>query len=755
MAVFNTKFYQGESDYSDGDIEEDLLRYAQSGKDSREILASDDRWPVIYHFSELRANILNWYEFGKEPSILEVGSGCGALTGMLCGKAKRVVSVELTQRRASVNFARNGKFDNLEIIVGNFNNIVFSEKFDYIILNGVLEYARLYTKTESPYRDFLKKMKTLLKEGGKILIAIENRIGTKYLAGAREDHTGIFFDGVNGYPSEGEARTFSKEELRQIICSAGLHVCKFYYPYPDYKFPEVIYTDESLSLIGRGEGSAAYDANRLKTFDEAEFNRILIKEKIAGEFANSFLVEVTEGRSDEDSGILYVKMNNDRDRRFQIETRMVRRDGGLVIQKYAANEEAQGHLERMMILGKVYETETLKYHPIQKHGRYYEYPYLYGKTLEMHICALLTEGRKEEALHCLERLLSELEGQGQFEEYATEDFQKVFGREEVTKEKCLCVDRANIDLLLDNIIIENGKYIVIDYEWLFDFAVPVKFLKWRILQQLYTRNKEVQDYISEEELYSLGKIDAEDIEAYQKWIRYFSESYVSYHAMDRYRKREIAIAQLVEKELSLQTFETSVYIDAGEGYSEDFRVVREISNTAVARLEVDLSQYSCIKRIRWDPIENKLCKCTFEAYLGGQKLHVERTTVGCWREGAVYFFTTDPQVEFRVEGSAGKLEIAFTIEEIKAEEIEQMYMSQYEGRIRAEWERRQFKEEAELQKNRAWESANAYEKLNAEYMRVRTEKEQREEELSVLYHSTSWKVTKPLRGIASIFRRKM
>ena len=55
---------------------------------------------------------------------------------------------------------------------------------------GVLEYQGSYTNSENPYKDFLKKIKQLLKPNGKLLIAIENQYGLKYWCGAREDHTG-------------------------------------------------------------------------------------------------------------------------------------------------------------------------------------------------------------------------------------------------------------------------------------------------------------------------------------------------------------------------------------------------------------------------------------------------------------------------------------------------------------------------------------------------------------------------------------
>ena len=123
----------------------------------------------------------------------------GAITGILCDKAKQVTSVELSKQRASAIETRCQEKDNLEIIVGNFNDIKFDKKFDYITLIGVLEYAPLYTNTDNPFHDFLVQIKSLLKENGKLLIAIENQYGMKYFSGIPEDHTGKVYDGITGY----------------------------------------------------------------------------------------------------------------------------------------------------------------------------------------------------------------------------------------------------------------------------------------------------------------------------------------------------------------------------------------------------------------------------------------------------------------------------------------------------------------------------------------------------------------------------
>ena len=113
MAELNLDYYTAKDHYSDGDIEETLLKMAQEGKSFEDLPEDEVSFPMVYHFSGLRENILSWYPLKKTDSVLEIGAGCGAITGMLCRKAGHVTSVELSKRRADINFARNKEKENL------------------------------------------------------------------------------------------------------------------------------------------------------------------------------------------------------------------------------------------------------------------------------------------------------------------------------------------------------------------------------------------------------------------------------------------------------------------------------------------------------------------------------------------------------------------------------------------------------------------------------------------------------------------
>ena len=291
--------YPGEDLYSDGAVEDTLLEIAKDTAPSayEKTALALGSWPVMYHFSPMRGNIISWYPL-RGKHVLEIGAGCGAVTGAIATEAASVTCVELSKKRSMINAYRNRDLKNITIRVGNFETVRehLPQKYDLITLIGVFEYGRDYISGKDPYVTFLAMLKELLAPGGEILIAIENRIGLKYFAGCTEDHTGVFYDGIEGYRNTDHVRTFSKKEIERLIRAAGFPEPEFYYPYPDYKFPKAIYSDAYLPRIGELRSNIVnYDRARIVNFDEAKAYDALIEDGMFPEFSNSFLIRLGGG----------------------------------------------------------------------------------------------------------------------------------------------------------------------------------------------------------------------------------------------------------------------------------------------------------------------------------------------------------------------------------------------------------------------------------------------------------------------------
>lgn len=296
--VLDYEFYPGEDLYSDGPVEDEMLEVAQNFREEEfnQVIAQRKSWPLLYHFSHIRQNIVSWYPLhGK---VLEVGAGCGAVTGALADQADQLTCVDLSRKRSLINAWRNRERSNIQIHVGNFQDIEkkLDTDYDYITLIGVFEYSEGYIGTREPYVQMLRTIAGHLAPGGEILIAIENRLGLKYWAGCTEDHVGRFFEGLEGYPATEGVKTFSKKELTEVISQAGDFQITFYYPYPDYKFPMTIYSDEYLPRRGDLKQNVNnFDRVKLQLFDEAKVYDSIVENQLFSQFSNSFFVVLKKG----------------------------------------------------------------------------------------------------------------------------------------------------------------------------------------------------------------------------------------------------------------------------------------------------------------------------------------------------------------------------------------------------------------------------------------------------------------------------
>ena len=83
--TLNLDKYPGEDYYCDGSVEDEILDIVKkySTVEYDRIIAERKSWPILYHLSALRENIVDFLPIQKTEKVLEVGSGCEAITGAL------------------------------------------------------------------------------------------------------------------------------------------------------------------------------------------------------------------------------------------------------------------------------------------------------------------------------------------------------------------------------------------------------------------------------------------------------------------------------------------------------------------------------------------------------------------------------------------------------------------------------------------------------------------------------------------------
>ena len=675
MAKFNLDYYSGENFYSDGDIEKEILKIVRT-QGSYENM-DQVPFPVLYHLSRVRENILNWYPFRKDAACLEIGSGCGAISGLLCERMKKVVSVELSKQRADINMARHERLDNLEIWVGNLNDMVFGETFDYIVLNGVFEYAPGFTEGDQPCEAFLNNIRRLLKPDGILLIAIENRFGLKYFAGAPEDHTDGYFDGIAGYPQNHSVRTFSKGEWERLMENCGFVNHRFYYPYPDYKFPREIFTEESLKEQKYGLPAWNFTRYRMALFREETVADTIQQDGRMDYFANSFLIEMSRQPLDEKKKVLYAKMSTDRDRHFSVATTIEQQDGNKMVVKRAMTPEAKRHLKNMI-------------KQPEEHGGFrtmvggeipdgIAYPFLEEKSLGQQakravyahdmvkirkLVHQVYQMCQKETDRVIQRQIRSQEMSGR----ERTEFTKVFGTAKMP-EDLLCIAPANIDLILDNIFEKDGDYCVIDCEWIFDFPVPVSFILWRCINELYSSYPQLEQEYPVASLLKDYSITGEMADTFHKWGTYFAEHYAGANGLLHYSIPEIGVSleEFRQRYRAKDSLTCQLFVDTGKGFREEEKIQAEmVLEDGRFSVSFDLKTFENWKALRFDPLEGKPCICRIDQQ--GTSARLKAANAAGRVEKGDLFLTTDPVYQINIKEQQETLKISGTIAVLSMEE---------------------------------------------------------------------------------------
>ena len=125
--------WSGHDEYSDGPIEDELYTRLVGGEKEADIVLNETRYPILYHLSRERENILSWYPFKGTERVLEVGAGCGAVTSILCQKCRDVTAVELSLLRSKINAIRHANETNLHILVRNIMDYEEKHEYDHYI----------------------------------------------------------------------------------------------------------------------------------------------------------------------------------------------------------------------------------------------------------------------------------------------------------------------------------------------------------------------------------------------------------------------------------------------------------------------------------------------------------------------------------------------------------------------------------------------------------------------------------------------
>ena len=522
--------------------------------------------------------------------------------------------------------------------------------WDYIVISDAFAKVPAIFEGKTPYHNFFEEIKKHLKPNGHVILAVDNRYGLTYFAGSKERLTGKYFEGLEGYGHSEGVCTFSKESVLAMAAEAGFTSEKTYYPYPNYRYMTALYTDAHLPSPGElGKNLCNYEEERAVLFDEAAVFDGLIREGKFQEFSNSYLFDLILEEQEKEEELLFLKYSVERDEKYRIRTEIIRKsDGTKVVRKVPYTEAAKAHVENIKhweeVLRAQYEPAGISVNRCTLTEKGAEFEFLKGETLEDILDGYLAKDD-------LTGFITEIQ-----------NYEKKL--EQIADPKA-----NNIDLIFSNIIIRDGKWNVIDYEWTFEAEIPRKFIIHRAIV-LYCERKKQKSLQSGDVCRMLGITEGEQ-QQFLEW-----EHQLQLHLLGDTKTMAALQYEYAGKVIDLKEIlyrahqpEMKIYQDFGQGFSEENSYVLEAPEDFYGRRRFTLNLPMGVTSVRLDPCEEP-CQVTVNRVLGecngSYELIIGHN--GKKYDQSILYTTTDPQVLISgIVPGTSQIHVDMTVEYIKEE----------------------------------------------------------------------------------------
>lgn len=429
----------------------------------------------------------------------------------------------------------------------------------------------------------------VVKESGSLVLLMDNPYALHMFAGEAEVD-GALFKALDKKEKEivNVSYLMLKDAVERVC---GSREVKWYYPYPTLAFPVAVYSDAYLPKSGECvESYYNFDYARLELFHEEEAFDEVIKSGMFSHFANCYMVVIGEAAKEK---IKYTRFSNERAQGLRIRTDIYENE----VRKVAYDEASVSHIEKLSIWERKLnqqltslefqhkKVELNRIVGVQKGSASFEF--VQGVSLEQRLDELLFSGEKQKVQVLLKELAELLYAQPDLKEFeVTKEFETVFGEmsvEMLDKIKggatpLLAATVTDIDMICQNILI-GDKVTVIDYEWSFDFLIPIPYLMYRILF-FFVEFKDRHKYFEDIDLYEefgITKDRKEVFAAMEKNFQKYVQGDVKLLTDSFYeRGKPILRRELLQKELAGVSESTiCIQLKTENGIKEVYRESRK------------------------------------------------------------------------------------------------------------------------------------------------------------------------------------
>lgn len=239
-----------------------------TGIEMEDYLASRNSGDLKRFANALRSNRADGLYFlpvSEKDILLDMGCGPGSLSIPAAGMCGHVFAVDhsLYDLRFLEIRKRKENIQNITTIHGEPSFLPFrADSFDYIAMNGAVEYMGNFVKEKDPLlfqREVLGIMHNLLKKGGHLFLSAPNRYGLDFFYRER-DMNGLYFTSIvprfvaNLVMLLLRKRKYSTyshtlKGYRKLLNEAGYENIRIYYVWPDFRNPKYIVPQENRNIF--------------------------------------------------------------------------------------------------------------------------------------------------------------------------------------------------------------------------------------------------------------------------------------------------------------------------------------------------------------------------------------------------------------------------------------------------------------------------------------------------------------------------
>lgn len=287
-----------------------------------------------------------------------------------------------------------------------------------------------------------------------------------------------------------EKTTVTKRKLEELL--SGKYY-EFYYPLPNYKMPNIIYTQNSMPTLSNIYRNLTYKDENVNFKEVEAYAKIIENNPNDFEyFANSFLVEISNEKL-ESQNISFITFSNIRKDEYRIKT-IVNKDK---VYKTEVNQKAKNHIKN--IKENIDLLNRLKIHTLDSYDEEKIISqYVEEKTLENVLLEILKKEGKETFINKIKEYSEFLKEKL---EIITNLENNIFRKYKIEYNAIPIVNLTFVknglwDLIFQNCFMIDGQYYFYDQEWK-EENMPIEYILYRAI--LYSH--ESKKYITDEEIF--------------------------------------------------------------------------------------------------------------------------------------------------------------------------------------------------------------------------------------------------------------